>query len=85
MSKREATYVCREISQSFLIQTKNDIIQGEGQVGKNDNTWGKASIIGVPRIKQVNKAEELAHFSTNIRNKYLGLINVCIGVGPNRT
>ncbi len=41
------TNICREIVKLFNKQTKNDVIQGAGQLGKNDGTWGQANSTGV--------------------------------------
>jgi len=40
--------VCKDIGQLFLMQTKNDIIQGSGWLGKNDISWGQANSTGMP-------------------------------------
>ncbi len=56
--------VCRKIGQLFLMLTKSDAIQGEGQLGKNDITWGKLTALVCHPTKKVNKAEKLTYLST---------------------
>ncbi len=46
--------------------TKNDVIQGVGQVGKNDIIWGQANNTGMPS-KQ--KSEQSG--ATNLSLKYI--------------
>ncbi len=58
--------VCREIDKLFLMQTKNDAIQGADKVDKNDVTWGQANSTGMPPNPKVNKADKLTYLSTNI-------------------
>jgi hypothetical protein len=35
---------------------KNDVIQGEGLLGKNDITWGKLTALARHPTRKVNKA-----------------------------
>ncbi len=59
--------VCREIGQLFLMQTKNDVIQGATRLGQNDVTWGQAKkALACHPSKWVNKAEEQTYLSANI-------------------
>ncbi len=53
------------------MKTEIDVIQGSGQLGKNDVPWVQANSTCVPPDQMVNKAEELTNLSTNIVFTYV--------------
>ncbi len=44
-----------KVGQLLMMLTKNDVIQGADQLGKNYVTWGQANSTGMPPDQKVNK------------------------------
>jgi hypothetical protein len=48
------------------MQTKNDVIEGAGYLGKKDTSRGKLTALQCHPTKKVNSAEELTYVSISI-------------------